>query len=334
MKIVVDVMGGDHAPGEIVSGAVQAARDYGVEIILAGPERLVCEELSGQETRGLSLHLLHAEEVIGFDEQPVQAIKRKKESSLVKGLLAVHEKRADALVSAGSTGAIMAGGLLLLGRLKGIERPALAAPFPTRSGATLVLDVGATTDCTPEILFQFAHMGSLYSEIVLKVSCPRVGLLSIGTEETKGNQLTKAAYALLQESGLNFLGNVEARDVFAGVADVVVCDGFCGNVLLKSAEGVGLTIFELLKTELTRSLPAKAAGLILKPGLKRLAKRMDYSEYGGAPFLGVDGTLIKCHGSSRALTIKNGIRQAADFAAEGCLSRIAQKLAKGDAAGL
>lgn len=331
MRIALDVMGGDHTPREIIAGAVQAAREYGIEVILVGPEPIIRAELANQQVKGLSLHLLDADEIISFDEQPVQAIKKKKNSSLVKGLMAVREKRADAFVSAGSTGALMAGGLLLLGRLKGIERPALATPLPTRSGMTLLLDVGATTDCTPENLVQFAFMGSTYSEIVLKVKTPRVGLLNIGTEEVKGNQLTKATYPLLQRSGLNFIGNAEARDAFEGRADVIVCDGFSGNVLLKSAEGVGLTIIDFLKVEMTRGLLTKAAALILKPGLKRVLKRMDYSEYGGAPFLGVNGTLIKCHGSSRALAIKNGIRVAAEFVAQGCLTRITERLVKGDA---
>ncbi len=332
MKIALDVMGGDHAPGEIVAGAVQAAREYGIEVILSGPERAIRDELARHhDVKGLALHLLDADEIIGFDEQPVQAIKKKKNSSLVKGLLAVREKQADALVSAGSTGALLAGGLLVLGRQKGIERPALATLLPTRNGMTLILDVGATTDCTPENLVQFAFMGSLYSEIVLKVKNPRVGLLNIGIEEVKGNHLTKATYPLLQESGLNFIGNSEARDAFQGRADVIICDGFCGNVLLKSAEGVGLTILDLLKAELTRSPLTKAAALILKPGLKQILKRMDYSEYGGAPFLGVEGALIKCHGSSRALAIKNGIRVAAEFVVQGCLSRITEKLAKREA---
>ncbi len=261
-----------------------------------------------------NIHIKHTDEVIGTDEEPVKAVKQKKNSSLVTATRMVKEGEADACISAGNTGAYMTAGLLMTGRIKGIERPALTIILPTASGrATVVLDVGANMDAKPEHLVQYAMMGSIYAEKILGYDRPSVGLLSVGTEESKGNELTKKAFPLIKASKVNFIGNVEGRDVPYGVADVIVCDGFSGNVLLKVTEGVVGTIFDLLKKEFTSTFTSKMGALLLKPGLKRFKKQMDYAEYGGAPLLGLKGICIKAHGSSNATAIKNAIGQARKF---------------------
>lgn len=323
IRVAVDAMGGDHAPAEVVTGALAAARLYqDIEVILVGPEQVMRQQLQRHGGVPANVRVLHAPDVIGFDEAPVQAIRKKKESSIVKGLNAVRDGAADAFVSAGSTGALMAGGLFILGRIPGVQRPALAAIFPHPHGVTLALDVGATTDCDAENLLQWARMGAAYGEAVLKMQNPRVGLLSVGTEEAKGSLLTKAAYPLLRGSGLNFVGNVEARGILRGECDVLVTDGFTGNVLLKATEGTALTIIDLLKEELTRNFRRKLGAALVKPGLKNLFRRLDYSEYGGTPFLGVQGALIKCHGSSKARAIQNGVRVAREFVLQRCLEKL------------
>lgn len=313
VRIALDAMGGDHAPHEIVAGAAEAARKLGAAITLFGPEAMLRQELGSQGIPAELLAVANAPDVIAFDEAPVQAVRQKRDSSLVRAIVAVKEGQADAVVSAGSTGALLAGGLLLLGRMKGIARPALATPMPTPDGVCLVLDVGANTDNSAENLLQFAQMGAVYAEAVFKVKSPRIALLNNGTEEAKGSVLTKAAHQLLVASGLNYAGYVEARDVLSGGADVIVTDGFSGNVLLKSVEGTAQMLMQLLRQELTASPLRKAAAALLRPGLRRVAKQLDYSEYGGAPFLGVQGAVIKCHGSSRARAIFSGIRVACEF---------------------
>lgn len=332
MKIAVDAMGGDHAPAEIIKGSVQAAREYGLEILLVGTEELVNSHLRNEDMAGLKIQVVPASEVIAFDEPPVAALRKKKDSTTVVGLKLVKDGGADAFVSAGSTGALLAGGLLLVGRIKGVDRPALGTVMPTTTGATFVLDVGANMNSRPHNLHQFAVMGSIYAERVLKMKEPRVALLNVGTEETKGDEVARAAYQLLKTSGLNFAGNVEGRDVLFGAADVVVADGFAGNIFLKAIEGAAAALFGLIKAELTSSLPAKAAAVILKPRLKAVARRLDYAEYGGGPFLGVDGTVVKCHGSSKALAIKNGIRVARDFLANDCVRLIRDNIPTEDGA--
>lgn len=322
MKIAIDAMGGDHAPGEVVAGAVAAARAFQVEMLLAGPEDRLRAELARHDAGALPLQILPASEQIGFDEPPVAAIRKKTDSSLVRALRAVRDGEAAAAVSAGSTGALLAGGLLVVGRVRGVDRPALATPLPMRTGVGLLLDVGANADCTAQNLLQFARMGAIYAERVLGLPDPTVGLLSVGTEEAKGSALTRAALPLLQGAGLNFVGNVEAREVFDGRARVVVTDGFSGNVLLKTAEGAALRIFELLREQARGSIRYKAAGLLLRPALRAVAASLDYSEHGGAPFLGVRGALIKCHGSSKARAIYNGIRVAREFVRGGGIEAI------------
>jgi phosphate acyltransferase len=325
MRIAIDVHGGDHAPSEVLMGVRLAAKEWpDLEIILVGcDESLKPADLPNVSFRKVS-------EVIGPEDEPVKAVRRKKDSSIVVGCRMVRGKEADAFISGGNTGALMAAGLFYTGRMKGVDRPALAPIFPTLGGrGTLVLDVGANPDARPEHLRQYALMGSIYAEKVLGIAEPRIGLLNIGTEAGKGTELTKEAYALLEaESGIRFVGNVEARDVLYGPCDVLVCDGFSGNILLKNTEGVAKAIFDRLKQEFTRSLLNKLAAAVLKPGLVRFKQDMDYKEHGGAPLLGLAGPVIKAHGSSDARAFYNAIRQARRFVENGVVSRIEQELSK------
>lgn len=316
MRIIVDAMGGDHAPGEIVKGCINAARTYrdDVKITLVGREDAIAEELEKHGASSELFDIVHAEEVIAVDEAPVMAIRRKKNSSMVKGLELLREDRSSAFVSAGSTGALMAGGLLKVGRIKGIDRPALAPLIPTRKLPVLLIDAGANADCKPINLVQFAIMGSVYMEKVMGRINPRVGLVNIGEEENKGNELTKESYSLLKEQdNINFVGNIEARDIPEGVVDILVCDGFVGNTILKLTEGLAITLFKILKEEFTKGFTTKIGALLLKPGLINIKNMMDYDEHGGAPLLGINGGIIKAHGSSKARAIENAIRQAKLF---------------------
>lgn len=325
MKIVLDAMGGDHAPQVTVDGAVQAAREFGVEVILVGRREAIEAELAKYDTKGLSLPIVHASQVVGMEEHTM-AVKEKKDSSMVVGMRLVRKGQADAFVAAGNSGAVMAAALFNLGRIKGVKRPALSTVYPTTSGRCVLLDVGANTDCKPEYLLQFAIMGHVYAERVLSIHNPKVGLLSNGEEEDKGTMVVREAYQLLKESRgfkprLNFIGNVEGKDLPAGMADVVVSDGFAGNVAVKLSEGLVMALFKIAKRELTKGPLAKLALLLMLPGvmlslpgaillapaLKRLAKRFDYAEVGGAPLLGVDGVVIIGHGRSNAKAIKNAI---------------------------
>lgn len=309
MKIAVDAMGGDYAPAEIVKGSVEAAREYGIPIILVGDQDRIQTELAAlSATSEPNIEVQHASEVVEMNEHPAHAIRRKTDSSIVVAGKLVKSGEAQATVSAGNTGAAMAVATLKVGRIPGIDRPAIASFLPTIKGKCIMLDAGANVDCTVDNLIQFAVMGSRYAERVLKVDNPRVGLLSIGEEPSKGDELTKATNVRLAESDLNFIGNVEGKDIFRGAADVVVCDGFAGNIVLKVAEGVGELIAKLLVQELGRlSLIESAA-----PALQCLKSKMDYAEYGGAPLLGVNGVCIIGHGRSDAKAIRNAIRAAAD----------------------
>lgn len=310
MRIAIDAMGGDFAPKAPVEGAVEACKAYGVEVFLVGLKEEIEKYIGEEDRKNEKIHIVEASEIINADEAPVNAIKHKKDSSLVIGLKLVKEKQCDAFVSAGSTGAFLAGSLLKVGRLKGIDRPGLAPLVPTMKGSCMLMDAGANVDCKPKNLLQFAIMGSVYMEQVMGIKKPRVGLLNIGAEETKGNELTKESYGLLAKASIHFVGNVEARDITEGVCDVCVCDGFVGNVLLKSIEGVAATVFKALKNEFTRSFKNKLGALLLKDGIKGFKKRFDYTEVGGAPFLGIDGIMIKAHGSSDAKAVMNAVRQA------------------------
>lgn len=316
MKIALDAMGGDYAPSETVRGAVEAARRWGLEVLLVGPPGAVKEALAHCGLRGLPLAIVAAEEVVGMDEPPVEAVRAKPHSSIVIGLRLVKEGQAAAFVSAGNTGAVMAGALFELGRIPGIDRPALGVVYPTPRGFSLLIDGGANADCRPQHLLQFAIMGSLYLERVLSVPRPRVALLNVGEEEGKGSQLVQEAYRLLRAASiLNFGGNVEGRDVPAGVADVVVADGFVGNVALKLGEGLLEVLLAMLREEVSRDMLSKAAAWFLRPAFRRVQRRLSYEELGGVPLLGVKGIVIAAHGRSRAWAIANALRvakQAAD----------------------
>jgi glycerol-3-phosphate acyltransferase PlsX len=312
MRVAVDAMGGDHAPREIVAGAVWAARELGIEIFLVGPTGLLEEQLRGQSTDDLPIHIEEAPEVIEMAEPPAMALRRKRRASVMVAAELVRRGVADATVSAGNTGAAMAAAVLTLGPIEGIDRPAIAAALPTLRGRAIMLDVGANVDCRPKHLAQFAVMGSVYASRVLGIASPRVALLSNGTEETKGNELVIRAAELLRRTGLRFTGNVEGREFFEGAADVVVCDGFVGNVVLKFGEGLALSIFDLLREELSRGILVRLGVALARPRLRALARRMDHTEYGGAPLLGVNGICIISHGSSKAKAIRNAVALAVE----------------------
>jgi phosphate acyltransferase len=329
MRIAIDAMGGDRAPGAIVEGAVLAAQEWSdVELILVGDHARVESMLQGRSFTNITIH--HATEIIEADDEPVRAVRRKKDASMVVAGRLVSDGGADAFISAGNTGALMTTALLVVGRMKGIERPALAPMIPTKDGrGTLALDLGANMDASPEHLLQYAIMGSIYRRKVHGMDKPRVGLLNVGTEAMKGNELTKAAYPLLEKSPIHFVGNVEARDILNGACDVLVCDGFAGNILLKSIEGAAGTIFSALKEEFTKSLWTKLAAAVLKPGLSQFKKKFDYTEHGGAPMLGAKGLVIKSHGSSDANAIKNAVRQARMALQNGLVPSIAEEISLG-----
>jgi glycerol-3-phosphate acyltransferase PlsX len=312
MRIAIDAMGGDHAPEVVVAGALEAVREWkDTTVILIGDAARIEPLIHQAGERPRNLEVVHANEVIEADDEPVKAVRRKKDASMVVAGRMVHEKQADAMISAGNTGALMTTGLLIVGRIEGIDRPALTLTIPSMDGKGMVaLDMGANMDASPEQLVQYAIMGSIYRKKVHGVVQPRVGLLNVGTEAMKGNELTKAAYPLLEQAPIHFIGNVESRDLLHGPCDVLVCDGFAGNIMLKSLEGAASTIFTALKTEFTRNLATKAAAAILKSGLTQFKRQLDYSEYGAAPLLGINGMVLKSHGSSNVLAIKNAIRQA------------------------
>lgn len=311
MKIAIDAMGGDHAPAEIVKGAVEAAGKYEIPVILVGDRDIIESELAKYAVANLPIEVKHASEVVEMDEHPANAIRRKSDSSIVVAADLVNAGDAQAMVSAGNTGAAMAVATLKLGRIPGIDRPAIGALFPTTNGKVVMLDAGANVDCSVTNLLQFAVMGREYAERVLGLKNPRIGLLSIGEEASKGNELTKAANAKLCQTALNFIGNVEGKDIFRGVADVVICDGFDGNIVLKVAEGIPEFMLACLKDEINRSPIYKLGVLLLRPALRKAKAKLDYAEYGGAPLLGVNGICIICHGRSNAHAIRNAIRAAA-----------------------
>lgn len=309
MKIMVDAMGGDNAPEMIVKGALLARDEFDVSIVLSGKEDVLKKYIEAETKDFRKIEILNAEDVITNDDKPVLAIRRKKESSLVKALHAVKNKEADAIVSAGNSGALLSGATLIIGRIGMLERPALAPFIPTDKGFALLVDAGANADCKPEYLLDFALMGSIYSKYILNIENPKVGLLNIGGEEGKGNQLSIDTYGLLKDSGLNFIGNIESRYVLRGDVDVIVTDGFAGNILLKSIEGTASYIMENLKKELMSSFRSKMGALLIKPALRNFKKRLDYGEVGGAMLLGVNAPVIKAHGSSDSIAIKNAIKQ-------------------------
>jgi glycerol-3-phosphate acyltransferase PlsX len=326
-------MGGDKAPAETVLGAVQAAREYGIGVQLVGRENLIRAELAKHDISGLDLPIIHTDEQIAMDDHPATAVRRKKDASMILALQLVRDGHALGAVSAGNSGAMLAASLFTLKRLPGVDRPALGGIYPTLSGGVcLVIDMGANTDCKPEYLQQFALMGSIYMERIFNIQSPRVGLLSNGEEDTKGNEQVIETHQLLKANaatlGLNFIGNIEGRDIPVGGADIVVCDGFVGNVVLKVSEGLAESLIKLLRTEMTSTLPNKLAAAVLKPSLSKAFKRLDYAEYGGAPLLGVKGSAIVSHGRSNAKAIKNALRVARQTAETGVASAIADGLSK------
>ena len=329
MRIAIDAMGGDHAPKEIVKGALAAIKQYeDIEITLIGNESLINKHLT-DKTR---ITIIHTEDKIDSTDAPVTAIRRKKNSSMVLAIKEVKEGRADACISAGNTGALMTGGVLIVGRIKGIERPALAPMLPTFNGdGFLLIDAGANMDAKPEHLLHYGIMGSIYMQKVRNIKSPRVGLLNVGTEDDKGTELTKKTFELLKDANVNFIGNVEARDLLEGVADVIVCDGFSGNVVLKTIEGTALSLFSLLKQELTSSFFNKLAAGALKPSFKKIKSQMDYTEYGGASLFGLQAPVIKAHGSSNENAILNSVRQTRLMLEEKVVETIKEDVVKNDA---
>jgi glycerol-3-phosphate acyltransferase PlsX len=328
IKIVVDAMGSDNSPRSEVDGAIAAAKAYGVHVILAGNESLLGPMLKERSAEGLPLEIRHAAQAIAMDEKPAAVLRRKRDSSIHVAAALVRDGIASGLVSAGNTGAVMAISKMLVGVVPGVDRPALATVVPTLSGRAVLLDVGAYVTCKPHHLVQFALMGHLFSKQIVGVPSPRVGLMSVGEEESKGTDLTKGVHKSLKELNLNFIGNVEGRDIYNGRADVIVCDGFTGNVALKTSEGLVEAMLQLMKEELSRNLRAKLGALLSMDSFRRLKKRLDYSEYGGAPLIGLRGVCIICHGRSSANAIKNAIRVAKEFAENQVNARLQEELSQ------
>jgi glycerol-3-phosphate acyltransferase PlsX len=328
VTIAVDAMGGDHAPETEIEGAIRAARAYPIQIILVGKEDLLRQELAAHGVgHDLPIQIVHASERVTMDDKMANAVRNKRDSSIRVASRLVRDGLAQGLVSAGNTGAVMATAKMVQGMVHGVDRPALATVFPNvRGSATVILDVGANVDCSPSMLAQFAVMGEIYARVIFGYDAPRVGLLSIGEEENKGNELTKQATPLLKTLPINFIGNVEGRDLYTGKADVIVCDGFIGNVALKVSEGLIEVVRKMLEQSLQANLQGKLGYVLARSAFKDFKKRIDYSEYGGAPLLGARGVCIICHGRSNANAIKNGIRIAAQFAEARVNQRIETEL--------
>lgn len=328
VNVAVDAMGGDNAPIEIIKGAVEAIHENNnVKVFLVGQEDVIKEELKNYTYNLEQLEIVHAQEVIETAEPPVMAIRKKKDSSIVKGMYMVKDGACDAFVSAGSTGAVLVGGQIIVGRIKGVERPPLAPLIPTEKGVSLLVDCGANVDARPSHLVQFAKMGSVYMESVMGIKNPKVGIINIGAEEEKGNALVKETFPLLKNCPeINFIGSVEARDIPAGVADVVVCEAFVGNVVLKMYEGVGASLIKKVKEGMMTSLRSKIGALLVKPALKTTLKSFSTDEHGGAPMLGLKGLVVKTHGSSKAVEIKNSILQCVTFKEQNINEKIKEKI--------
>ena len=328
VNVAVDAMGGDNAPVEIVKGAVEAInQDKRVKVYLVGQEAGVKEELQKYTYDASQLELVNAQEVIETAEPPVNAIRKKKDSSIVRAMQLVKEGTCDAFVSAGSSGAVLVGGQVIIGRIKGVERPPLAPLIPTEKGASILIDCGANVDARPSHLVQFAKMGSIYMENVVGVKNPRVAIVNIGAEEEKGNALVKETFPLLKEcKDINFIGSIEARDIPSGYADVIVCEAFAGNIVLKLYEGVAATLLKQVKAGLMTSLRSKIGALLIKPALKQTLKTFSLEEYGGAPLLGLNGLVVKTHGSSKAVEIKNSILQCIAFKEQKINEKIKERI--------
>lgn len=327
MKIVVDGMGGDNAPFSTVQGIVNAINEYKIDIIVTGDKDILENEFNKYDFDKSKLEVVSTTQIIENEDKPVKAIRSKKDSSMVVALNMVKDGKADAVLSAGNSGALLAGGLFIVGRIEGIDRPALCPAIPNIKGSmTLIVDAGANTECKPRNLVEFGVMGSIYSNKVLDMKNPKVALANVGIEEGKGNDLVKKSYDELKKVDLNFIGNVEARDVINGYTDVIVCDGFTGNILLKSVEGVAISVLGLLKETFLSSIKTKIGAMLLKDDLKKMKNKLDYTEYGGAPLLGVNGGVIKAHGSSDGNAIKNAINQAIKFVDGNVVEDIKEKI--------
>jgi glycerol-3-phosphate acyltransferase PlsX len=327
MLIALDAMGGDHAPTVTVDGAVETVNEHDdIDVILVGNERLISQELRDKRYNPDRIRIVHASQVVEMHDSQSTAFRKKKDSSIHVGIELVRSGRADGFVSAGHSGVVMGTSVLLLGTLKGVDRPAIATLMPTLKDTFLLLDVGANVDCKPENLLQFGLMGNTYCRLIMDRAEPKVSLLSIGEEDVKGNELTKEAFKLLKNAPLLFTGNIEGKDLFSGKADVVICDGFIGNIVLKVSEGLAETILKMLKHEITAGSAGRLGYLMLKPALRKFKKRTDYDEYGGAPLLGINGASIISHGRSSSKAIKNALRVASDYSRKRVFEAIARDI--------
>ena len=330
LRIALDAMGGERGPEVMVAGAIQAVEESDLDVVLTGDENVLNRILQNQPQVSSRLHIVHASQTVSMHESPFEAIRRKKDSSITRAFEQIKNGEADGVVSAGNSGATMASAIKSLGRLEKIARPGIASIFPTLKKPLVMMDVGANVDCRPQHLFQFGVMGSAFSDNLFKIQKPSIGLLSIGEEGGKGNVLVKSAHELFSKSSLNFIGNVEGRDIFQGDVDVIVCDGFVGNVCLKVSEGLAEAIISMLRTEMSKSFMAKIGYLLARQAFRNFGKRVDYAEYGGAPLLGVNGTGIICHGRSNAKAIKNAIKVAAEMIRSRVNGHILQLLSESD----
>lgn len=330
MKIALDAMGGDYAPAATVEGAIEAINDYrDLSVVLVGNEKEINSELKQRDYSSLPISIRHASQIVEMDDSPLTALRRKKDSSVRVAIDLVKAGEADAFVSAGNSGVVMATALYVLGKLPGVERPAIATIMPSLKDHFVLLDAGANVDCKPLHLYQFAIMGEAYASFIFDMDSPKVGLLGIGEEDAKGNELTKEAFKLIKNSHINFIGNIEGQDIFSGDADVVVCDGFVGNIALKVSEGLAETIAKMLKREIVAGASGKIGALFFKNAFKNFKKKTDYSEYGGAPLLGISKPCIISHGRSTSKAIKNAIRVAGVFHGKGILDIISKELGEG-----
>lgn len=328
MRVAVDAMGGDNAPVVEVEGAVAACREFGLAVTLVGDRSRLENELSKYAVNGLDIDIFHASEVVGMHDSASDAVRKKRDSSVRRAFELVRDGKACAAVSAGNSGATMASGMFVLKRIEGIERPAIAQLFPTLKGQTLVLDIGGNVDCKPLHLVQFAIMGEVYARYAMGVDSPKVGLLSNGEEDSKGNELTRETNAILRKTSINYCGYIEGRDIFAGAVDVVVCDGFVGNIVLKLSEGLADAAGRMLKREIVKSWISKIGYLFVRGAFGRFKKIVDYTEYGGAPLLGINGVGMICHGGSNVKAVKNAIRFAYEYAKNGVSEHVAEKLSE------
>ncbi len=313
MKIIVDTMGSDKGSKELIKGALDAINEWGIEVIFVGNKQEIQEALNEFQYEGDKIEIIPTSEVIEHDDDPVMSIRRKRNSSMVVASQLLKDSKADGLISTGNTGALLAAGLFIVGRIDGIERPAISVIHPTKKGFSLLLDAGANADCKSEYLLQFAKMGYVYMDKVMNIDNPKVGLINVGVEKGKGNKLTKDTFTLLEKSDINFIGNIEARDIPFGDADVLVTDGFTGNIVLKMMEGMAIFMKDMLKAKFEKNIKTKLSALLIKNEAYELKETLDYREYGGAPLLGIKKPIVKAHGSSDAFAFKNGIKQLIDF---------------------